>query len=148
MPRTCFAYFWMTSGVLSVLSLAALLSNLQGDGLLGGYAGFRNIPQNSQSADYTLVAADSGRHIFHPSADTTPRTWTIPSNAAVAFPIGTCLTFVNQNNAGTVTIAINSDTLRLAGNGTAGSKALLANGMATAMKVTATEWIISGTNLG
>jgi hypothetical protein len=29
--------------------------------------GFRNIPQNSQSTAYTLVLADSGKHIFHPS---------------------------------------------------------------------------------
>ena len=31
--------------------------------------GFRNIPQNSQSDAYTLVLADAGKHIFHPSGD-------------------------------------------------------------------------------
>jgi len=105
------------------------------------------IPQNSQSAAYTLVAADAGYHIFHPSADTTARIWTIPANASVAYAIGTAITFINQNGAGVITIAITSDTLRLAGAGTTGSRSLAANGCCTAVKVTATEWIISGTGL-
>lgn len=105
------------------------------------------IPQNSQSADYTLVAGDAGKHILHPSADTTARTFTIPANSSVAFAVGTPVTFVNQNGAGTVTIAITTDTLRLAGAGTTGSRTLAANGIATALKLTSTEWIISGTGL-
>lgn len=109
--------------------------------------GYQNIPQNSKSAAYTLVLSDAGKHILHPSADTTARTFTIPANSAVAYPIGTAITFVNQNGAGTVTIAITTDTMRLAGAGTTGSRTLAANGVATAIKITSTEWIISGTNL-
>jgi len=109
--------------------------------------GFRIIPQNSQSTAYTLVLADSGKHILHPSADTTARTFTIPANGSVAFPVGTAVTFINQNGAGVVTIAITTDTMRLAGAGTTGSRTLAANGIATAIKVTSTEWIISGTGL-
>jgi hypothetical protein len=109
--------------------------------------GFHTIPQNSQSAAYTLVLADSGKHIFHPSADTTARTFTIPANGSVAFPIGTAITFINQNGAGVITIAITTDTMRLAGAGTTGSRTLAANGVATAIKVTSTEWIISGVGL-
>jgi hypothetical protein len=108
---------------------------------------FRNIPQNSRSADYTLVLADSGKHILHPSADTTARTFTIPANGSVAFPVGTAVTFINQDSAGAITIAITTDTMRLAGAGTTGSRTLAANGVATAIKVTSTEWIISGTGL-
>lgn len=109
--------------------------------------GFRTIPQNSQSASYTLVLADSGKHIFHPSADTTARTYTIPANSSVAFPIGTAITFINQNGAGVVTIAITTDTMRLSPAGTTGSRTLAANGSATAIKVTSTEWLISGSGL-
>lgn len=109
--------------------------------------GFRIIPQNSQSAAYTAVLADSGKHILHPSADTTARTFTIPANSSVAYPVGTALTFINQNGAGTVTISINTDTMRLAGAGTTGNRTLAANGVATAIKITSTEWIISGTGL-
>lgn len=105
------------------------------------------IRQNSQSAAYTLVLTDGGKHILHPSADTTARIWTIDSNANVPYPIGTAITFINQNGAGVITIAITSDTMRLAGAGTTGSRTLAANGIATAVKVTSTEWIISGTGL-
>jgi hypothetical protein len=121
------------------------LSNTTADGT--NAVGFKTIPQNSQSATYELVLADSGKHILHPSADTTARTFTIPANGSVAFPIGTAITFVNQASAGVVTIAITSDTMRLAGAGTTGSRTLAANGVATAIKLTATEWIISGVGL-
>ena len=107
----------------------------------------RILPQNSQSAAYTTVLSDSGKHILHPSADTTARTITIDSNANVAYAIGTAITFINQNAAGVLTIAITSDTMRLAGAGTTGSRTLAANGVATAVKITSTEWIISGTGL-
>jgi hypothetical protein len=109
--------------------------------------GTRITPQNSQSAAYTCVLADSGCHILHPAADTTARTFTIPANSSVTYPVGTALTFINQNGAGTITIAITTDTMRLAGAGTVGSRTLAANGMATAIKIAATEWIISGSGL-
>lgn len=112
-----------------------------------GGAGGATIPQNSQSSAYTLVIGDAGKHIFHPSADTTARIWTIPANSSVAFQIGDAVTFVNQNGAGVITIAITTDTMRLAGAGSTGSRTLAANGVATALKVTSTEWIISGTGL-
>lgn len=107
----------------------------------------RLIPQNSQSAPYTTVLADEGKHLLHPSADTTARKFTIDSNANVAYPVGTAITFVNQNSAGVLTIDITSDTMRLAGPGTTGLRTLAANGIATALKLTTTEWIISGTGL-
>lgn len=103
------------------------------------------IPQNSQSAAYTLVAADANKHIFHPASDNNARTFTIPANSSVPFAIGTAITFVNRIN--TVTIAITTDTMYLAGAGTTGSRTLAANGIATALKISATEWIISGTGL-
>jgi hypothetical protein len=121
------------------------LSNCTVDGT--DAVGFRNIPQNSRSAAYTLVLADSGKHILHPSADTTARTFTIPANSSVAFPIGTAITFINQNGAGVVTIAITTDTMRLSPAGTTGSRTLAANGSATCIKITSTEWLISGSGL-
>jgi hypothetical protein len=107
--------------------------------------GYLNIPQNSQSTAYTTVMADRGKHILHPAADNNARTFTIPTNASVAYPIGTTLTFINEIN--TVTIAITSDTLTLAGAGTTGSRTLAANGIATAIKITSTKWMISGEGL-
>src|SRR5688572_12898015 len=71
--------------------------------------------QNIKTSNYTLVSTDAQKHIFHPSSDTTARTWTIPSNEDVSFPIGTAITFINQNSAGVITIAISLNTMRLAG---------------------------------
>jgi len=65
----------------------------------------------------------------------------------VAFPIGTMVTFVNDNAAGAISIAITTDTMRLAGAGTVGTRTLAANGIATILKLTATSWIISGSGL-
>jgi hypothetical protein len=114
----------------------------------GSYeVGWKIMPQNSQSAAYTTVLSDSSKQIFHPSADTTARTFTIDSNANVPYPIGTTISFINQNGAGTLTIAITSDTMRLAGAGTTGNRTLAANGIATAVKIATTEWIISGVGL-
>lgn len=108
---------------------------------------FVGIPQNSQSTAYTLVLSDANKHIYHPSADTTARTWTIPANSSVAYPIGTAITFVNDHGAGIITIAITTDTLRFAGAGTTGSRTLAADGNATALKITSTSWQIVGTGL-
>jgi hypothetical protein len=108
--------------------------------------GFRTIPQNSQSAAYTLVLADSGKHIFHPVGDNNARTFTIPANSSVAYPIGTAITFINMAVAN-VTIDITSDTLVLSPAGTTGSRTLATNGSATCIKITSTEWLISGSGL-
>jgi hypothetical protein len=134
----------LTTPVLGTPS-SGNLSSCTADGT--NSVGFLHIPQNSQSAAYTLVLADAGKHILHPSADTTARTFTIPANSSVAFPVGAAITFINQNGAGSVTIAITTDTMRLAGTGTTGSRTLAANGVATAIKITSTEWIISGSGL-
>lgn len=108
--------------------------------------GFRNAPVNSQSAAYTAVLADSGKVILHPSTDANARTFTIPANGSVAYPVGTVLTFVNMTSQ-VVTIAITSDTMYLAGPGTTGSRSLAQYGMASAVKITSTTWIISGSGL-
>lgn len=107
--------------------------------------GYLNIPQNLQNANYTLVLADQGKHIRH--TDATARTMTIPANASVAYAVGTTITFSNGNAAGVMTISITTDTMRLAGAGTTGSRTLAANGIATAVKVATAEWQISGTGL-
>lgn len=120
------------------------LSNCTVDGT--DSVGFRNIPQNSQSAAYTLVLADAGKHIFHPSGDANARTYTIPANSSVAYPIGTAITFINMTSQ-VVTIAITSDTMYLSSAGTTGSRSLAQYGSATAIKITSTNWLISGSGL-
>ena len=134
------------TGAPEDLTAAQAAAIIQGDGLTATLAGFRGIPQNSNSANYTLVAADAGKHILHPSGDANARTFTIPANASVAFPVGTTVTFVNQTSQ-VVSIAITTDTLTLANSTTTGTRSLAQNGVATAIKVASTSWIISGAGL-
>lgn len=120
------------------------LSNCTVDGT--DAVGFRNTPINSQSTAYTLVLADAGKTIYHPASDNNARTFTIPANGSVAYAVGTVLTFVNLA-AANVTIAITTDTMYLAGAGTTGSRTLAQYGIASAVKVDSTTWVISGNNL-
>jgi len=108
--------------------------------------GYLNAPINEQSAAYTAVAADAGKVIFHPSTDANARTFTIPANSSVAYPTGTVLTFINMTSQ-VVTISITSDTLYQAGTGSTGSRSLAQYGIATAVKMTSTTWLISGNGL-
>lgn len=112
----------------------------------GSNVGYLNIPQNSQSTNYTLVLSDSGKYIYHPTTDANARTYTIPANSSVAYPIGTALTFINMT-AELVTIAITDDTMYLSPGGTTGSRSLAQYGSATAIKLTSTTWLISGSSL-
>jgi hypothetical protein len=111
----CLGY-WRASGA----SIGGAAS-LQGTGLDVDAAGFRGVPQNSQSANYTIVAADAGKHLIHPGAGDT---FTIPANSSVAFEIGTAITFVNMDS-NAVSIAITTDTMNLPGTGTTGTRQLV-----------------------
>jgi hypothetical protein len=126
-----------------------LVSNLVSNtSINGNLVGYRGIPQKSVSADYTLVLGDAGFHIYRPSSDSVSRTWTIPNNTNVAFPVGTVVTFVNDGSAGALFIATESpDTTVLSGTGAVGSRTIIATGVATALKVAPTRWIISGTGI-
>jgi hypothetical protein len=123
---------------------SGVLSSCTVDGTNG--VGYLIIPQNSQSTAYTTVSTDSGKSIFHPSTDANARTFTIAANASVPYAIGTVIQFVNMTSQ-VVTISINSDTMYLAGTGTTGSRSLAQYGVANAMKMTSTTWIITGSGL-
>ena len=130
-----------TASLLNLTGNAQVMITALSRDLMGVY----RLPINSQSAAYTLVLSDAGKCILHPVADNNARTFTIPANASVPYDVGTTITFVNEIN--TVTIAITTDTLVLAGAGTTGSRTLAANGLATAVKITSTKWMINGAGL-
>jgi hypothetical protein len=106
--------------------------------------GYLGIPQSATATTATLAIGDAGKHIY---VTTAAQTITIPANATVAYPIGTTIGFIAGPSATTVTIAITTDTMYLGGTGTTGSRTLAAYGMATAVKVAATTWFISGNGL-
>jgi hypothetical protein len=106
-------------------------------------AGFLEVPTVNVTANRTTVLSDSGKMVQMSATGTTQ---TIAANASVPYPLGTTLTFVNFSG-GNTTIAINSDTLLFFGTGASGSRTLATGGRATAIKLTATIWGISGVNL-
>jgi hypothetical protein len=110
--------------------------------------GYLGLPQSGTSTTATLAMSDAGKHIY---ITATGQTITIPAASSVAYPIGTTLTFIAGPSATTTTIAIATDTLRLAGGTSTGSRTLAANGMATAVKVSGASssgvWYINGTGL-
>lgn len=131
-----------SSGTVWSVDLAAI----RGTGLDADAVGFRGIPQNSQSGSYTTVADDAGKEVYHPSGAGAGDTFTIDSNANVAYEIGTTISFCNMDS-NSLSIAIASDTMYLAGLGLTGTRTLAQYGTATAVKKTSTTWLISGINL-
>ena len=100
--------------------------------------GYRGLPQSTKTASYTLALADAGTHI-----STTTGGIVIPANSSVAFPIGTAITIFN-NSASSQTLSITTDTLRLAGTSSTGSRTIALRGLCTCLKVNTTEWAASG----
>ena len=118
-----------TAGVATTTSTAASV----------GYIG---MPQNSKSANYELIIGDMGKHVYV----TANSTVTVPAYTSVDFPIGTTIAVVAGIGA-TVSIAITTDTMNLAGSGTTGTRTLAPFGMATLVKVAQSTWFISGVGL-
>ncbi len=94
------------------------------------------ITANTQTDDYTLVLGDAGKVIEMNAATT--KTITVPTNASVAFPLGTIIE-VYAMGAGTVTVAGDGGvTVRNAGD--------LTEQYATASlrKRDTDEWVLTG----
>lgn len=103
--------------------------------------GYRGLPTKQTGGGLTLALTDAGGVIRLTSGNLT-----IPANASIAFPVGTTIVVANRSGAAR-TIAITTDTLYLAGVGTTGTRTLADFGVATLIKDTSTQWLISGTGV-
>lgn len=104
-----------------------------------GAPGDDDIPQNAQTAAYTLVASDAGKHISITTGGVT-----IPASV---FSAGDAVTIYN-NSASDQTITQGSGlTLYLAGDGGTGNKTLAGRGLASALFISATHAVIGGAGL-
>ena len=119
------------------------LTNTTADGT--NSVGFLAIPQDAQTGNYTLTLADTGKHVYH-AVNSAAATYTIPANATVSFVTGAAVTFINMS-ANAVSLAITSDTLYWSPTGGTGTRTLAQYGVATAVKITGTSWIVSGLGL-
>ena len=133
----------LTNVTITTGNITANVANSTIDG--SNTVGYLTIPQNSQNGAYNVVLADTGRHLYHPVGQAAA-TYTIPANSNVAFAVGAALTFINLS-ANAVTVAVTTDTIYLSSAGTTGNRTLAQYGIATAVKITSTSWIISGSGL-
>lgn len=99
--------------------------------------GFKGLPVAS---DETPVLTDTGKMILATG------NVTIPANGSVAYPVGTVLAIYNTT-AGDITIDVTTDTLRLAGTASTGTRTLAQKGLATLTKVLSTTWVAAGAGL-
>lgn len=98
----------------------------------------------THDAAYTFVLADANTTIYHSEA-TTARTYTIPANSSVAYPVGTVICIYNGAGTGNITLAITTDTLsRADGTAGTGSRTITADSAVSITKITSTLWIIQG----
>lgn len=106
--------------------------------------GFRDVPQNPQSAAYTLALTDRGEGIYYTGA---AAVITIPANVTIAFPIGAIVTLVNDGS-GTLTLTRAAGvTMKWAGTGANSDRSLAIAGIATFIKVGTNTWFVSGVGL-
>ena len=99
---------------------------------------------SDQTADYTAVLTDQYQTLV-PMNKATAVAFKIPTNASVAFPVGTAITILNKG-AGTCTIsAVTSGTTTvLSAGATAASPTLAQYKTAVALKLGTDLWYISG----
>lgn len=105
----------------------------------------RDIPQRVATGSTNLVSLDRGAHLYLNSAIAADVN--IPTNATVAFAIGTAIVLYNHGAAAWTVKPAGGVTLTFAGAGTTGNRTLGTKGMATLLKVGTDAWVISGTGV-
>jgi hypothetical protein len=85
-------------------TVAALPTTSTTNALSSRISALESLNVNAQTSSYTLVLADANDVILA-GTGTTAYTLTIPTNASVAFPIGTTITVIAKTTALTITAA-------------------------------------------
>lgn len=96
-------------------------------------------------ANYVTVLADANQGA---KLNGTNLTATIAANASVPYPVDTLLTFVNLNATAASIAAGGTDTLTESGTTFTGSLSLAQNCVATCLKTSATNWLVSVQSVG
>ena len=103
-----------------------------------GIGFLRNIPINSQTANYTLTVNDTGKFI---SSNTTVN---IPPSI---FSAGNVMTVYNNSAVAITVVAITGVTLQLAGTATVGNRTVAQRGVGTVLCVAANTFVMYGTGI-
>jgi len=125
--------------VTGIIRSANIEANLVVTTVSDQYGSLRSIPQNAQSANYTLTAADNGRHINITSGNIT-----VPSSV---FGTGNVITIFNNKGSSLNIANAPGANVVFAGRGTYGNTTLAQYGLATILCYAANSFVISGTGL-
>lgn len=104
-----------------------------------GTGSIRRIPQNAQTAAYTLVASDVGKHI-----SITTGGITVPASV---FSVGDNITIFNNSTSDQTITQGSGVTLRAGGSTSTGNRTLANYGVATILCVAADVFVITGTGI-
>ena len=98
------------------------------------------MPQNKvTSGDVTLTLTDRGGHIYNTGTGNV----NVPTNASVAFPIGTVITIISADNAfAVVPVSSGTTTIIVSNSGPSTSVPIPANTYTTMLKIDTDRWII------
>lgn len=99
---------------------------------------------SDQTADYTAVLADSYQALV-PMNKATAVAFKIPTNASVAFPVGTVITVLNKGvGAVTISAVTSGTTTILSAGAVAASPTLAQYKTAACIKVATDTWYVVG----
>jgi hypothetical protein len=116
-------------------------ANMTFDGtyISDGIGNVRNVPQNSQTGAYVLVAGDNGKHISITTGGVT-----VPSGI---FSTGQTVSIFNNSGSSQTITQGSSVTLRQAGTASTGNRTLAQYGICTVLCVASNTFVINGTGL-
>lgn len=130
----------ITSGTIGGSTAINTTGTITTSGVItDGTGNIRRIPQNAQTASYTLVASDVGKHISITTGGVT-----VPASV---FSIGDNVTIFNNSTSNQTITQGGGVTLRSGGSTATGNRTLAGYGVATVLCVAADVFVITGTGL-
>ena len=130
----------ITSGTIGGSTAINTTGTITTSGVItDGTGNIRRIPQNAQTASYTLVASDVGKHISITTGGVT-----VPASV---FSIGDNVTIFNNSTSNQTITQGSGVTLRSGGSTATGNRTLAGYGVATVLCVAADVFVITGTGL-
>jgi len=98
-----------------------------------------NVPQNSQTSSYTLVAGDAGHHVNITSGDVT-----VPQGV---FSVGDVISIYNGSSTTSDILAATGVDLYFAGTSLTGTRTLQSRGIATILCVATDDFVVCGVGI-
>jgi hypothetical protein len=97
------------------------------------------------TGNITLALNQGGTFLY--STTSTAQTVTIPTNASVAFPIGTSINVILNGTGSTALTPAGGVSLYLAGNSTSATRTVSPYGLATLLQVDTDVWFVNGSGV-